>query len=207
MISVECGEFGTNGIADLSEAIALAKLQGISNARGAIKEEIPGVLVGSETSELGAYAIDTRALPNPARSLVIDAEKAIVQVAGDDLPGWSPTTRIPGVRLVTMLGDSRFYPHTDDYEGLVASLQWFIDGEKRIQAHINDKWVDEPINWGDITFFAGDSFSPKSRRFHGFTLAGKFAAAFTLGQDPYYTISGKYPLMTEHPEYGFNVPQ
>ncbi len=221
MITLECGEHDSAGFANLEEAIQLAKEQGISNARGAINQEllwplhslrslvmlgmsekIPGVMPVAEGSgDLATYGVIADDTPANIKDVLVGAETKILAASNGSLPGWTPTKNPTGVRLVTMTNESTFYPHTDDYEGLVASLQLSIGGNKTLITEVNGDWVEEPILQGDITFFAGDTFSRMSRRPHGLRFEGACAIAFTLGQDPFYSISGSYPFIREHPEY------
>ena len=97
-----------------------------------------------------------------------------------------------------------FQPHTDDYEGLVVSIQAGVEGEKVMRAKLSTGWEEDAVHTGDITLFAGDSFGKHSRTLHGFSFSGAYALAFTLGQDPWYTISGRLPMVEVNPDY--NLP-
>lgn len=221
MIRVDCGEYGPDGIADLSEAIEVARTKGIANAKNAINPEllwncysvgnavaigmgdmIPGVIPVLRHGTLDTDAIDVARTAEPVRVLAKKTEEAIQRAAGHLLPEWEPTSKFPGVRFATMRGEARFPYHTDDYEGLVASVQMMVDGEKQMATIIDGQKVVERVEQGDITLFAGDTFSDQSRRKHGFRFSGGIGAvALIIGQDPAYTISGNYPFVEEHPEY------
>lgn len=221
MIRVECGDYGSDGIVDLSEAIEVVRTKGIANVKNAVNPELlwdcysvgsavaigmadmlPGVIPALRHGGLGTYAIDIANTIEPVRVLAKKTEKAIQRAAGHLLPAWEPTSKFPGVRFATMRGEARFPYHTDDYEGLVVSVQMMVDGEKQMSTIIDDSRVVERVEQGDITLFAGDTFSDQSRRRHGFRFSGGIGAvALIIGQDPAYTISGNYPFVEEHPEY------
>ena len=221
MISVEAREYDSSGFANLDEAVALAKEQGIANARGAINEdvlwdlhsfgcmigmglvaEVPGIDEhGTRYNGVSVHLVNTnRTIPRLA-DLLENVEGRVITAAGSSLPGWQPTKSPTGVRMVAMSREAKFGEHTDDYEGLVASAQIAISGNKIMHALVDHEWEDAHIQTGDITLFAGDTFSEKSRILHGFNFMGSFAVAFTLGQDPMYTISGNLPLLDANPHY------
>jgi hypothetical protein len=216
MITVETGDFNSAGIADLEEAVTLAREQGIANARNAIApdalwglfslgsmaalgmaQEIPGVGEGSCKSGVSVLTLDVSKTPTLLGNMLRATQDEIVRVTGSSLPGWRPTTSKTGARMIIMQGITTFNTHTDDYEGLVASAQIMVDGEKVMKAKVNGESESVPIKQGDITLFAGDTFSEQSRICHGFSLDGNAAVAATLGQDIYYTISGKHPILDD----------
>ncbi len=222
MITVPAGEFNSDGFADVEEAVALAKSQGIANARGAVSpdviwnlyslgsmlgmgmsDELPGVMLNNVASMGGVQVqgLDARKTVTPLARMLKGVEGQVLNAAGDDLPGWQPTESLMGVRIVSMFRDAVFLSHSDDYEGLVASVQFVIDGEKTMRAEVNGQWEQAPVLQGDLTLFGCDTFSEHPRTLHGFDFTGAFAVAFTLGQDPYYTISGKLPMVEENPQY------
>ncbi|MDB5182230.1 MAG: hypothetical protein JWO47_14 [Candidatus Saccharibacteria bacterium] len=225
MISVECGEHDSTGFADLEEAISLAKAQGISNAKNAISPDLlwdlhsfaqmvamgatdilPGVRPSvAGLAHLAVHSIDPSQVSGGVSKVLKGAEAKIQLGAGESLPRWRPTSSLTGVRMVAMTDGAKFYPHTDDYEGLVASLQIAVDDKKIMNAKVNGSWETEQIVKGDITFFGCDTFSAQPRVEHGFTFSGLLAVAFTLGQDPFYTISGNYPSQREHPEFFVDI--
>lgn len=227
MIGVETRDFNENGIADLDEALDLAKNQGIANARGAVSKEItwsmfslgamvgsgmaamvPGVIGGTKLGGNSVYAIDPGQAPELLVETLRSTEQRVLEAAGDELPGWRPTSRKSGIRMVAMSDGADFEPHTDDYEGLVVAVQLGVDGEKVMNAEVGGELQEEPINQGDIIFFAGDTFrsSDQVRTKHGFRFTGLYAVSFTLGQDPWYTISGSYPMIEENPQYNLTPP-
>lgn len=216
MISVECREYNADGIADLSEAIFVAKEQGIANAIGALHPDIvwgnfslvmlaslgqihmvPGLQDGAMKNGVSNYVMNVAATLPPIRKTIRSVEAEVRRVAGDELPNWRPSRRVPGVRLVTMKNDADFRMHGDCYEGLVVSAQIAQDGKKIMHT----KFGDTPVRAGDITLFGCDSFSFNPRTEHGFSFSGVQALALVIGQDPFYTISGRYPFLEEHPEY------
>ena len=226
MIGVESRDYGAEGVADLGEAIRVARDQGIANARGAVNEEllwpmfslgsmvgvglanmVPGVLGGTGPIDgSSVYAMDPEQIPELLLELLGKTEDRILECSGPDLPGWHPTKSKAGVRMVVMRDEADFAPHSDDYEGLVAAVQLGIDGKKVMRAEIDGEWYEEDVNQGDVLLFGGDTFSDNSRTLHAFRFAGLYAVSFTLGQDPWYTISGKYPLIEENPQYNLTRP-
>lgn len=225
MINVEARDHNSSGVADLEEAIELCKSQGISNAKGALHHDIiydmfsltsaigfgmsdiiPGIYLAANLGGVGAYRVRLAEAPPLVSTILRDIESGVNKAAGDQLPDWHPTASPTGVRIAAMHRDSTFFGHTDDYEGIVASAQLGVDGKKMLRATINGEWEEHRIEQADITFFAGDTFSEHSRTEHGFRFEGAYAVAFTLGQDPFYTISGRYPFIEEHPEYGLVSP-
>ncbi len=224
MISVEANEYNTDGFANLDEAVALAKSQGIANARGAVNRdvlwpllslgsmvglgftnEVPGIKEVTEYNGIAVYRVAFSQTLPVLKDLLTNTEVQVLTAAGSDLPDWRPTHSLTGIRMVTMNDGAIFHEHTDDYEGLVASVQLGVSGTKTMHAQVNHAWEDAAIETGDITLFAGDTFSEKSRILHGFDFVGAYAVAFTLGQDPLYTISGKLPLLEANPEYMVDV--
>ncbi|MDQ5972345.1 MAG: hypothetical protein QG553_504 [Patescibacteria group bacterium] len=222
MITVPAGEFNSAGFADVEEAVALAKSQGIANARGAVSpdviwnlyslgsmigmgmsDEVPGVIRQNVASMGGVQVqgLDARKTVDPLVRMLKGVEGRITEAAGDDLPNWRPTENLMGVRIVSMFRDAIFLSHSDDYEGLVASVQFVVEGEKTMRAEVNGRWEEAPVLQGDLTLFGCDTFSERPRTLHGFDFTGAFAVAFTLGQDPYYTISGNRPMVEENPQY------
>jgi hypothetical protein len=205
MITVETGDFNSAGIADLEEAVTLAREQGIANARNAIAPDALWGLfslgsmaaLGMAQEIPGVLTLDVSKTPTLLGNMLRATQDEIVRVTGSSLPGWRPTTSKTGARMIIMQGITTFNTHTDDYEGLVASAQIMVDGEKVMKAKVNGESESVPIKQGDITLFAGDTFSEQSRICHGFSLDGNAAVAATLGQDIYYTISGKHPILDD----------
>lgn len=226
MLSVPCGEYNSQGYADLEEAVALARQQGIVNVQGAISEEVlwplfslgtmigmdlsaevPGIGNGHGANGVSVKMVQPLATPNLLRGLLQGVEGQITRAAGSDLPHWQPTLSPTGVRMVLMGNGAVFRDHTDDYEGLVASVQMDVQGQKTMRARMNGEWQVANVAKGDVTLFAGDTFSPAPRTRHGFTFTGAYAVAFTLGQDPFYSISGRFPLLEENPQYLADIIQ
>jgi len=222
MLSVSSIEYNESGIGNLEEAVAVAKEHGISNAEGAIHpdvlsslyslgtlirlgltKEIPGLLAPPfKGLDIPVYAVVTGEVPPLLATTLEDIETSVATAGGPSLPHWRPTRQATtGVRMITLMGDRLIREHTDDYEGLVASAQLVVDGDKIMHTEAGGSMHDIPVKSGDITLFACDTFSDQSRRPHSFNFTGSLAIAFTLGQDPFYTISGRYPFIEEHPEY------
>lgn len=220
MIAAECTDYDTNGFADLDEAIALAKAQGVIVAKQALHkdviwnyyglgtmlglgkvEEVPGINGGSELLGVSVRQVDASQTPVALTHLLQSVEESLVLAAGEALPDWHPTSSPNGVRMVTMHDGAVFMPHSDDYEGLVAAIQLALDGKKTLHARINGENEYHDVLQGDVILFGCDSFSESPRVLHGFEFVGVFAVSFTLGQDPFYTISGRRPLLEDNPEY------
>lgn len=224
MLSIPVGEYNDVGFANLDEAVELARTQGIVNAQGAVSadllwplyslgtmigmglaSEIPGIGSGSQNGGVSVRTVNALSTPPLLHDLLKGVEGQVVAAAGTNLPQWHPTRSPAGVRMVAMINDSVFRNHSDDYEGLVVSLQLAIDGVKTMRAQIDNEWHQTQVKTGDITLFGCDTFSDRSRALHGFNFTGAFAVAFTLGQDPFYTISGNHPLLDENPQYLSNL--
>jgi hypothetical protein len=212
MISVECREYDTDGIALLDDAVELARREGIANAVGAVSRDvlrdfddfstcvghdlllaIPGIIYGGGRNGVTNYRIIPQQAPAAVQELLEGVEEHVVRAAGDRLPGWNPTKWNYGMRMVVMQNTAHFPEHTDKYEGLVASTQLAVEDEKILRAKTRVGWEYIALRSGDITLFGCDTFSDCPRRTHGLTSRGGYAIALTLGQNPDYTISGRLP--------------
>lgn len=213
-ISIPITEHDSSGIGNLDEAVELARVQGIVNASGAISQEaindhsVTGVLAGlgllhkiegvSEIHRSGGVTINHlafEAVQPDIQRLILGVEDKVAVSAGDHLPDWRPSGSSNGLRMIGMSPGAKFRNHPDIYEGLVVSIQLAVNGEKVMKSFIENSVQHTPIVAGDVTLFACDGFSKNSRRVHGFAFDGVGAAAITMGQDPYYTITGKYPMV------------
>ncbi len=212
MLLVPSHEYDHTGIGNLEEAVSAAREHGIANAVGAISPgllgefqsvativqqgnvtDIPGVYEAAQGNGVGVYSVQADQTPSFMTDFLGKVQTRTTAAAGDDLPGWNPVASKSGIRMVTMVDSASFQLHSDDYEGLVAAVQVAVDGKKTMFIQTSEGLRSVPVGQGDITLFAGDTFSQHSRRRHGFVFSGSYAVALTLGQDPHYTISGNYP--------------